>query len=372
MMKKMLAVLLALLLLGLTACGAQEENRDGAIPQNSSSDTVSTLPAGDDVPPLAQDTLKYTPLPNDMRNPDYWETVQFLEWDGAIGGIGCIGYVEGPVGDGYDDFFWESGYMESYAFLPDIPTERYVETDGGEIYLIVPADMNSTVTVTTQTMAEDGSELVQGEVIYSGGGEPVLLRCNESDIFPNTVVTITAPDGSSYSCSPFISRMDGHLEGLWNEESETWFADLSFYNEPDHLEGLLYFEEMLGGWETVITTDDGYEYLLHIEFFYDEDDLPAMGYWNGPVNSEIDEWYEGRVYYMSSEGEEGEWNGCYRMPLELRGGLAYDEGVRSEMEFTYKFQMIDGELAAIHAESGAPLVPGYEYQVLYFSPAAVG
>ena len=51
-----------------------------------------------------------------------------------------------------------------------------------------------------------------GELLYHGSGAaPVYLIANESDIMPNTQVTVTAADGTAVIYQPFLSLRDGSL-----------------------------------------------------------------------------------------------------------------------------------------------------------------
>ena len=51
-----------------------------------------------------------------------------------------------------------------------------------------------------------------GELLYHGSGAaPVYLIANESDIMPNTQVTVTAADGTAIIYQPFLSLRDGSL-----------------------------------------------------------------------------------------------------------------------------------------------------------------
>ena len=92
-----------------------------------------------------------------------------------------------------------------------------VDATGEEVFAIIPTDENASVTVQRLEMNDNG-ELVPKETLYEGGGTPFLLRCNVSDIFPNTLVTVTGTDGNTLSVSPFISLRDGSavMEGAYD------------------------------------------------------------------------------------------------------------------------------------------------------------
>ena len=82
-----------------------------------------------------------------------------------------------------------------------------------QIYCIVPADENADVAVNEYGWLNEGAELPEaGELLYHGSGAaPVYLIANESDIMPNTQVTVTAADGTAIIYQPFLSLRDGSL-----------------------------------------------------------------------------------------------------------------------------------------------------------------
>ena len=92
-----------------------------------------------------------------------------------------------------------------------------VDATGEDVFAIVPTNENASVTVERLEMNDNG-ELVPSEILYEGDGTPFLLRCNVSDIFPNTLVTVTGTDGNTLSASPFISLRDGSavMEGAYD------------------------------------------------------------------------------------------------------------------------------------------------------------
>ena len=68
-------------------------------------------------------------------------------------------------------------------------------------------------TDTDLTALLEGAELPEaGELLYHGSGAaPVYLIANESDIMPNTQITVTAADGTAVIYQPFLSLRDGSL-----------------------------------------------------------------------------------------------------------------------------------------------------------------
>ena len=103
--------------------------------------------------------------------------------------------------------------LTAYPFLREIPAEQVVAPGGWDIDCIVPADENADVAVNEYGWLTEGAELPEaGELLYHGSGAaPVYLIANESDIMPNTQVTVTAADGTAVIYQPFLSLRDGSL-----------------------------------------------------------------------------------------------------------------------------------------------------------------
>lgn len=144
---------------------------------------------------------------------------------GSICGVLFLGYVYGGEGDNLadDSAYLEyvldlSGCTEKFTFLEDISTDRIVEVDGGkEVYCIYPCDENASVTVYEYIMNEANDYIGEtGDVLYhSENGEPIILRCNVSEIVSNCQITITDSQGETLEWQPFISLYNGTIGEPW-------------------------------------------------------------------------------------------------------------------------------------------------------------
>ena len=366
-MKKILALFLVFALaLSLTACGKTEPSKvdpidSGKLEESSSSQVSSS----------AQESEPQPQLPADLANEDYQGLVENLSYAEAVCGVAYVGFVEGPFGDGYRGFIEEqTELMEVYSFVAEIPADRYVETDGYDLYCIVPTDKDCSVKVEEVYFPEetDAYEPVVGEIIYqSETGEPILLRCNESEIFSNALVTITTADGKEKSFSPYMSLMDGSLAGLNDDESG--LLALDFSRTDASLEGFCTFDELIDGDWTCYIPFAEQPYMLSLDFYYDENGQQSVEFWYGPENAEIDEIFEGTV--TENLDETGNWDGGYTMDMDLTGGFHYD-GTPFSMVCSYKFQKLESDgsvIYAIHYGLEDPWFVGYEYQGFSFLDA---
>lgn len=100
-----------------------------------------------------------------------------------------------------------SGAVERFPFLADVSGKEVVTQPRNEMYCIVPADKEDTVTVRTYDPLSSATPV--GRVLYENTeGTPVCLRGNASDIMPNLEVTVSAENGKAVY-QPFISLKDG-------------------------------------------------------------------------------------------------------------------------------------------------------------------
>ena len=198
-MKRILCALLsALLLLTLTACGGKQSVEDPSVQ-----------------PPVEQPDTPDTPDPPapseaEQSLADLRETIRAA---GAVLGCAYLGSTNGETDTDLTALLEGADCLTAYPFLREIPAEQVVAPGGWDIYCIVPADENADVAVNEYGWLTEGAELPEaGELLYHGSGAaPVYLIANESDIMPNTQVTVTAADGTAVIYQPFLSLRDGSL-----------------------------------------------------------------------------------------------------------------------------------------------------------------
>ena len=198
-MKRILCALLsALLLLTLTACGGKKPAEDPtAQPPVEQPDTPDT--PDPPAPSEAEQSLA------DLR-----ETIRAA---GAVLGCAYLGSTNGNDALDLHALLEDNGYAARYPFLLVLPSKLAVSTGGWDIYCIVPADENADVAVNEYGWLTEGAELPEaGEVLWeSGSGTPLCIAANVSDIMPDTQITVTAADGTAVIYQPFLSLRDGSL-----------------------------------------------------------------------------------------------------------------------------------------------------------------
>ena len=195
-MKRILCALLsALLLLTLTACGGKKPAEDPTAQ-----------------PPVEQPDTPDTPAPSEAEQSlaDLRETIRAA---GAVLGCAYLGATYGNDALDLHALLEDNGYAARYPFLLDLPSKLAVSTGGWEIYCIVPADEDVSITVNEFGWPSwDAEGPVAGEVLWeSGSGTPLCIAANVSDIMPDTQITVTAADGTAIIYQPFLSLRDGSL-----------------------------------------------------------------------------------------------------------------------------------------------------------------
>lgn len=195
-MKRILCALLsALLLLTLTACGGKKPAEDPSVQ-----------------PPVEQPDTPDSPAPSEAEQSlaDLRETIRAA---GAVLGCAYLGSTNGETDTDLTALLEGADCLTAYPFLLDLPSKLAVSTGGWEIYCIVPADEDVSITVNEFGWPSwDAEGPVAGEVLWeSGSGTPLCIAANVSDIMPDTQITVTAADGTAIIYQPFLSLRDGSL-----------------------------------------------------------------------------------------------------------------------------------------------------------------
>lgn len=195
-MKRILCALLsALLLLTLTACGGKKPVEDPSVQL-----------------PVEQPDTPDTPAPSEAEQSlaDLRETIRAA---GAVLGCAYLGATNGEESADLTALLEGADCLTAYPFLREIPAEQVIAPGGWEIYCIVPADEDVSITVNEFGWPSwDAEGPVAGEVLWeSGSGTPLCIAANVSDIMPDTQVTVTAADGTAIIYQPFLSLRDGSL-----------------------------------------------------------------------------------------------------------------------------------------------------------------
>ena len=135
--------------------------------------------------------------------------------DGKVG-FAFIGYLnEESDKEKILDFVKKSACGQKYDFLGEISENNIVDADGYEVYAIVPESEKGTVTIYEAEMTEDGEYRdIRDRTLYKGKpGEPVILKCNISEIYSNVLV-VSVENNEITEFRPSLSMRDGRLASV--------------------------------------------------------------------------------------------------------------------------------------------------------------
>ena len=225
-------VLLALLLLfSLSGCSALpvweeflEQEGLRPTPDSSPADPSPVPTAAPSVTPPPSPVGEETPepeYPEYIEEPEYPEPIPYEELSlellqdeimqsGNKVGLAFLGYVDSQSSEvDLRDYIMYSDAGSKYPFLL---MSGLLMVEGQELYVIVPPDETTSITVYASGVNEwgeyvDDTSMPLGE---NWPGEPLLLQCNLSEIYSNVLIVVN--DGSeTIAFRPSLSMEDGHL-----------------------------------------------------------------------------------------------------------------------------------------------------------------
>ncbi len=217
-MKRFSYILTAMtIILALSACGSGEASKP------DTSETTSQSP-----------TENQSTGTQEQSEPDAAESPAWAEHQALIGSddlcaVAYIGWLDDDFG-GLDAYLSEISIDDGFGYISEIPDERLIEAGGGELYLIIPRADVDKISVNEWVIDEsnDFTGAAGKELYTSDIPEPILIKCNISDIMPNTVINISC-GGKHLSHSLSISLKDGSVT---LPENAPGITDLTVYEFP--------------------------------------------------------------------------------------------------------------------------------------------
>ena len=228
-----------------------------------------------------------------------------VRWNaGALCAVGFIGYGDpwwGIAPDFLPLFMVHRDLWEKHDYGTNT-----IQHLGEENFYILPRYADATVII--EAITTDGQVIEQ---VYSGGSDSVIIACNESDLYRNTLITVTG-GGGSVSFSPSVSLMDGSVELPGGGGVQDITVPHNSYDEAG---------PALGVWDRYGVHPDMGDAMWSLEFA----ENGSMRYFYGWPYSEIVEDFRG-TYYVVNNG-----NGAGKVPdgsvifsLYLSGGIALE------------------------------------------------
>ena len=166
-------------------------------------------------------------------------------------GVAFIGYVDSESSE-VDLRAYYAGSETGKAY-PDLVHAPLYMAEGQELYAIVPPCAAGRITVYASAMNENGQYADDREhPLHSGKpGEPLLLRCNLSEIYSNVLISAT-DGGGAVLFRLSLSMENGHLQ----ETAEVY--DFSVYEKmPDESSVQIATELLLEADEVKFAVESG-------------------------------------------------------------------------------------------------------------------
>lgn len=152
--------------------------------------------------------------------PDIKQRHELLD-NGEMLGVWYLGYIDTWMSDidyyrdMFNFIFEQTGMMKDFRFLKHLSYQNFVQSENGqELYFILPSEENGSITVSAQELDENGT-LKELGYIYDNGGNysfPLLIKCNQSEIYSDVLIRYTDTQGNTIEWSPMISGKDGTVE----------------------------------------------------------------------------------------------------------------------------------------------------------------
>ena len=160
------------------------------------------------------------------------ELKQTIIAENQLCGVAYLGYMDGSFED-ITEYLQEQEYYSELSFLKDISLDRFASNDGGELYCIIPASSDVSITVRDLSLDNETSSLMAGaQLISISDGSPILIKGNISETVPNLLIE-SVSDEETVIFSTFLSLENGKMANADNR-----FFDFSPYNLMEHFKNM--------------------------------------------------------------------------------------------------------------------------------------
>lgn len=168
----------------------------------------------------------------EFDNEKVKELKQVITAEDLLCGVAYLGYMDGTFED-VIGYLQEQKYYSELSFLKDISLDRFASNDGGELYCVIPASSDVSITVRDVKLDSEDSSLMAGAKLISiSDGSPILIKGNMSEIVPNLLIE-SVSDEETVIFSPFLSLENGKMANADNR-----FFDFSPYDLMEHFKNM--------------------------------------------------------------------------------------------------------------------------------------
>lgn len=169
------------------------------------------------------------------------------------------------------DLFRSVDAYDHYSFIKNIPLYETVEWYGDELYLIVPKDFRSLITVYENIIDENGQSK-KGQQIYISkrmDGHPIIMSVNSDKNNSNVIVEIKDKKGDIFD---FQLKLNSEYSKIDLSGYEGKIKDISNYYKLKQLDNKFFQsfdeEDIYGKWKSKYKTEDN---IYFIEIKLNED-----------------------------------------------------------------------------------------------------
>ena len=328
-----LCLLVALaVVFGLCACTVTIEPTDETQKiQNLDVDTKATEPTTESTEPTTESTDPTTEAtdPTESTEPAEVDSTLISVRQAMVGtpelfAMKYLGYVDETM-EGDTQQILEQlcpDLLTDLPFVAQIPDEHVIGGAIGELYLFIPRDPASSVSV--GLLPEEATEDMTQVLYQAVSGDPLLIYANGGGFEPNIEVSIVAEDGIAVKWYPYLDEY-GLVDCPMAGDVALAF-DMTNYSDDGS-----YGNWLSNGW---IMPEE--ELLYSTAWTYMD---TASGENNVLYTMDLLEDGSARLYsYLEGEDElleeyEGEWNThvegemrCLNLNLERAGGMLYQDG----------------------------------------------
>lgn len=222
-LKKYIFMLITVAVLGIFACGCGNGGEESTKPPNKNiQENTHKEISGEnsEQPETEKNYNKYeeeAALYADIEPVGIDEIREAAANEQDICAVAFLGYGDDIAGFlNKDSDYRKTAKM--YPFINEISPDNYIECDEGqEIYCIVPSGDNYSMSINEWVRDEtNGYYGETGNVLYRNEyAEPIILRCNSSDVVADTQVIIVDNNGNSIEFYPSLYIQDKMLVTPW-------------------------------------------------------------------------------------------------------------------------------------------------------------
>lgn len=278
------------------------------------------------------------------------EQVQISE---KLIGVAYLGTVEGEF-DTALEYIKSQEYSKVYPFFAEIGESHFVQNEGVEVYCVVPADKDVSLSICSTKLNEETYQLNRAEELKAfSDGQPILIRGNISDIMANLM--IVAKRGEMEQ--EFIPSLSLENGALLNTNQQVF--DFSPYELMDRYNGLDPEAQwdFCGDWISSVTEIN--DEVIDMKLSLTSDGLVECSFQSETLTG----FYTGNWLVMADG----------KMRLEL-GGSTQDSkmpgvsGLHTDVDAIYFWKM-DGENLTLTYFNGTPFYPKATVSEFHFTPA---